>query len=111
MSTEPCLPTPESGSRKRVALRPWFVAIVLGIAAFYGWLFWPGQPGTSPLELSRADGKTRFYATTYSKTEVPLNLSLRERLFWAWREYQRRHGKRNPAAYSFPAASVRLCSI
>jgi hypothetical protein len=111
MSTEPCLPTPESGSRKRVALRPWFVAIVLGIAAFFGWLFWPGQSGTSPFELSRADGRPRFYVTTYSKTEVPPNLSLRERLFWAWREYQRRHGKRKPAAYSFPATPVRLCSI
>ena len=111
MSTEPCLPTAESGSRKRVALRPGFVAIVLGLAAFIGWLCWPGQSGISPLELSRADGRPRFYATTYAKTEVPPNLSPRERLSWAWREYQRRHGKRNPAAYTFPASPVRLCSI
>jgi len=111
MSTEPCLLTPESGAKKRVALRPWFVAIVLGIAAFYGWLFWPTESGTDPFELSRADGRPRFYATTYSKMEVPPNFSLRERLFWAWGQYQRRHGKRNPVAYSFPATPVRLCSI
>ena len=43
--------------------------------------------------------------------QAPPNLTLRQRLFWAWEQYQRRHGKRNPAAWSFPASPVQLCSI
>ncbi len=112
MSTEAPLPAAKSGSaKKRPALRPWFLAIVLGIAAFYGWLFWPSSPETNPYDLSRADGKSRFYATTYSKMEMPRKLPLPQRLLWTWTQYQRRHAKRNPAAFTFPASPVRLCSI
>ena len=109
MSTEPPLP---SEAKKRALVRPWFVATVLGIAAFVTWLAWPSsESGIAPFTLSNADGKSRFYATTYSKMQTPPNLPLRQRLFWAWMQYQRRYGKRNPAAYSFPASPVQPCSI
>lgn len=111
MSTEPPLPTRESGSKNRVAVRPWFVVTVLGMAAFILLLAWPSESGIGLTELSRADGRPRFYATTYSKTQAPPNLTLGQRLFWAWEQYQRRHGKRNPTAYSFPASPVQLCSV
>jgi hypothetical protein len=42
---------------------------------------------------------------------MPANLTLRQRLFWVWMDYKQRHGKRNPAAYSFPARPVEFCSI
>ena len=112
MSTEAQLPAETTGSvKKRPALRLWILATVMGIAAFFGWLLWPSDTEISPFDLSRADGKPRFYATTYSKMEMPRRLPLPQRLLWTWTEYQRRHRKRNPAAYSFPASPVRLCSI
>jgi len=98
-------------SKKRAAIRPWFLATILAIAALFGWLVWPSESQIGPLELSRVDGKSRFYATTYSKMQTPPNLSLRQRLFWAWMQYQRRYGKRNPATYSFAPSPVQLCSI
>jgi hypothetical protein len=30
---------------------------------------------------------------------------------WEWGQYRKHHGKRNPAAYSFPGSGVRLCGI
>lgn len=49
MSTETQLPAGKSGAaKKRPALRPWFLAIILGIGTFYGWLFWPSTPETNP---------------------------------------------------------------
>ena len=111
MSTEPPPPAPESGSKKQAAVRLWFVATVLGLAAFIVLLFWPSESGSDPFELSRADGRSRFYATTYAKAQAPPNLALSQRLFWVLTQYQRCYGKRNPAAYSFPASPVQLCSI
>lgn len=112
MSTEAQLPAGKSGSaKKRPALRPWFLAIALGIAAFYGWLLWPSDSEISPYDLSRADGKSRFYATTYAKLEMPRKLALPQRLLWTLKHYEWRHRKRNPAAYTFPASPVQLCSI
>ena len=111
MSTEPPPPTPESGSKKQAALRLWLVAAVLGLAVFIALLAWPSESGIDAFALSGADGRPRFYATTYAKTQAPPNLTLLQRLFWAWEQYQRRHGKRNPAAWSFPASPVQLCSI
>ena len=115
MGKELLLPTPESGSKKPSAVRPWFLTAVLGIAALIGWLAWPSEPDIGPFELSRADGRSRFYATTYSKMEMPRNLPLSQRLWWAWakykQEYRRRYSKPNPAAYSFPAGRLRLSSI
>jgi hypothetical protein len=81
------------------------------MAALIGWMLWPSGPEISPYELSRADGKPRFYSTTYPRVQIPSNLPLRQRLFLMWIRYKQRYGKRNPAAYSFPASPVRLCSI
>jgi len=112
MSTEAPLPAGKGGSpKKRPALRLWVLATALGVAAVYGWLLWPSDPEISPHDLSRADGRSRFYATSYSKLEMPRKLPLPERLLWTWTQYLRRHAKRNPAAYTFPASPVRLCSI
>jgi hypothetical protein len=102
----------KSGSaKKRPALRLWVLATALGLAVFYGWLWWPSDVQISPTDLSRADGKPRLYATTYPKTQLPRNLPLAERLFWTWNQYQLRHRKRNPAAYTLAASSVQLWSI
>jgi hypothetical protein len=108
MSAETPLP---GEPKKRPAVRPWFFAIILGMAAFIAWLAWPAEPRIDAFELSRADGKSRFYATTYSTMQTPAKLSLRQRLVWWWMQYQRRHAKRNPAGYSFPASPVQPCSI
>src|SRR5262245_10838475 len=100
-------------AKKQVVVRPWFVAIIMVLAAFTGWLFWPRESESeiSAIDLSRADGKPRFYATTYSKIVPATNITLRNRLFFMWMDYKRRHGKHNPAAYTFPASPVRPCSI
>jgi hypothetical protein len=111
MSVQAPLPAPESGSKKRAAVRPWFVAAVLCLAALVAWLAWPSDPERNPYDLSRADGKSRFYATTYPRTQRPANLTLLQRLTWEWVQYRQRHGKRNPAAYSFPGRPVQLCGI
>jgi hypothetical protein len=112
MSAEVPLANWKSGSpKKRRALRLWFLATVLGIAAFYGWLLWPSDTAISPYDLSRADGKPRFYATTFPKLEPPRNLPVPQRLLWTVAQYQRRHRKPNAAAYTFPAKPVGPCSI
>ena len=111
MNTEAPLPDRQSRREKRPALRPLFLAAVLGLAAFFGLLLWPVNPGISPIDLSREDGRSRFYTTTFSKMVMPPNLTLRDRLFWTWRKYQRLYEKRNPTACSFAASPVQLWSI
>lgn len=111
MCTGSAPPTPENVSKKRPAVRVWFVGVVLCCAALFAWAAWPSDPQNTPYELSRADGKSRFYVTAYPKTQRPANLSLRQRLVWEWTEYRHRHRKRNPSAYSFAARPVELCSI
>ena len=96
-------------SKNRLAIRAWVVAPVLILAAFVLCLAWPRE--NDPFELSRADGKPRFFATAYSKTPVPPNLPLAERLVREWYQYKRHHGTPNPASWSFPATPVQLCSI
>ena len=92
-------------------VRVWLIATVLGFAALYGWLLWPSDTEISATDLSREDGKPRFSATSYSKRERPRNLPLGQRLLWNWKDYQRRHAKRNPASYTFPASPVQPYSI
>lgn len=111
MSTDPLPRTKERRSRNRPALRPLLVVAVLGIAAFIGLLFWPSDPENSPYDLRNGDGKPRFYATTFSEVQMPPNLSLRQRLYWSWLQQKRRHGKRHPAAYSFPAREIQPWQI
>ena len=100
-----------ASANKRPALRLWVLATALGVAVFYGLLFWPSDGEISPIDLSRADGKPRFYATAYPKTQLPRNLPLPRRLFLMWSQYQWRHRKRNPATYTFPASPVSPRSI
>ncbi|MEW6302659.1 MAG: hypothetical protein AB1705_04260 [Verrucomicrobiota bacterium] len=104
----PVLPV-ESGLRKRPAIRLWFLLVVLSLSAFIAWFVWPSDAGVSVTELSRADGKPRFKATSYGKADLS-GQSLRQRLSWYWRDYSQR-AKPNPAAYSFPARPVQRCLI
>jgi hypothetical protein len=83
---------------------------MLCAAVFFGFVLWPSTPETEAHDLSRADGRSRFYASSYSKRQMPPNLTLRQRLFWLWLEYNRRRGK-PLGTFSFPAAPVRTCSI
>src|SRR2546428_12330079 len=59
----------------------------------------------------RGGGVPRCGPRAYQGRHNPPNLPLRQRAFWAWTQYKRRHGKPNPAAYSFPATPVQPCSI
>jgi len=111
MSTDPAPPIPESRPKKRAVVRPWFLACALGAAGLVGWLAWPSDSRISPFDLSRADGKPRFYATTYPKMQLPSKLPLSQRLFWTWVQFKRRYGKPNPTAYTFRASPARPCSI
>lgn len=92
------------------AFRPWFLLIVLGVAAFVAWWAWPRASDVSVLDFSRADGKPRFWATSYPKTDFS-NLTLWQRLYITWIDYRRRHATPNPAAYTFPPGQAQPCSI
>src|SRR5216684_8154558 len=98
MSPESPFATSGTGSQSRPVLRPFFLFGALALAILIGWMFWPSGAENNAHDLSRADGKSRFYATSYSKIELPPNLSLRLKLDWMWRDYSRRHRKPNPAA-------------
>ena len=81
-------------SPTRPALRPLFLTIILGFAGYAAWLLWPADPeNRDPFALSRADGKSRFFVTTYSLREMPTNLSIGQRVIWLWMDYRRRHGR------------------
>jgi hypothetical protein len=105
-------PTPDTElPKRRPALRLWVLGVALGLAALYGWLLWPSDREINPYDLSRADGKSRFYDTTGPRSEMPRNLGLPQRLRWTWTQYQWEHRKRNPSAYTFPAMPVQPISI
>ena len=80
-------------------------------AGMLGMVLWPEIPEVSVYELSRADGISRFYATTFSKTVAQPNRSLLRRLEHTWTEYQRRNGKRNPAGFVFARQAVQRRGI
>jgi hypothetical protein len=111
MSTERTASTSEPRPNRRPVLRPLFLAVVLGLAAFIGLLFWPSSSQINPLDLSREDGRSRFCRTAYPKAQPPPNLTLAQRSTWEWRQYRRRHGNPNPTAYSFPPRPVELWSM
>lgn len=111
MSTKSTLPSVESGPRKSTVVWPWFVTAVLCLAALFAWLAWPTEPEGIPYDLSRADGRSRFYVTTFPKAERPANLTLLQRLEWEWVQHRQRYGKRRLAAFSFPARPAQLCGI
>lgn len=96
---------------RRRKLRPFVLFSVLALAVLCGWAFWPAGPQASPYDLSRADGKPRFFRTDCFKVVMPPNFPLLQRLHWNWQEYRRRHGKPNLATYSFPPFSNQLFSI
>src|SRR5215472_15443988 len=104
MSTE--VTVPDSGSKKRLAVRPWFVAAVLVVAALIAWATWPSDEAIDPYELSRADGKARFYTTSYPRPEFSPSsrLTVPQRIAWEWWQLKRRFSKPNPSAYTFPAS-------
>lgn len=57
------------------------------------------------------DGSPRFVETTYSTRGDSPGATLWQRLFMAYFDFQRRHGKKNPAGWSFPAGTIQPCSV
>jgi len=101
-----------AGAHRRRKLRPFVLFSVLALAVLCGWAFWPVGPQESPYDLSRADGKSRFFRSDFHiNVQMPPNLPLLQQLHWHWQEYRRRHGKPNLATYSFPPCSNQLFSI
>jgi len=98
-----------NGKKKRV--RPLLLLIIAGLAVFIGWLAWPRGSSDSPFELSRADGRPRFYATEYSTPSPPPNLGVVQSLYWNWAQFRNRRAARNPATYTFPPRPVDYCFI
>lgn len=111
MNTETPLPELGHGAKKQPTVRIWLLVAALAVAALLGWSAWPSNPGISPYDLSREDGKSRFWLTCYPKVELRSSLPVRQRLQWKWTQYTRRFRKPNPAAYSFAPAPVTQCSI
>jgi hypothetical protein len=111
-STAATSPDQQAARPRRV--RRWIIASVLGVAIIVSvWRLlcfnlWDSE------EFKPApvwDGKPRFAETTYSQRGDSSNATLWQRMFMAYLDFQRRHGKKNPAAWSFPATPPRLCSI
>ena len=109
MSPEPPLTIPESGLKKGAAVRLWVISVALGVAACTLWFAWPCE--RDPFQLSLADGKLRFVATSRSKMNRPPYLRLIERLKWDWEKLAAYHRKPNPGASSFPASPLQLWSM
>lgn len=104
--------TSQDAPRKRPVARLWVVALALAFGTFFLWIEWPTGSDIDPISLSNEDGKSRFWVTTHSKMELSPNIPWRTRLMWKWIDFQKRHRKPNPAAYTFPAsAGVMPCSI
>jgi len=94
----------------------WQVALLaLALAAVLGWVLFSTNevpaPDADPHELSRADGRSRFWPTRYSVAVLPANSSFRVRLVAAWMQFRQRHSRKNPTSWSFPATPVRPCAI
>ncbi len=92
---ESSLTASESRPEPRPLFRPWFLMCVLVTAAMIGWAVWPSAPEVSALERSRADGKPRFYATTYPKLQLPPHFTLLQRLRWEWAQFNDHAERRN----------------
>jgi len=101
----------QSVPNKPPAVRLWLVVGVTCSAALLTWPAWLATQERDPLELSNADGKSRFYATAYREMEPPANVCLAQRLVWHCTQYTKRYRKPNPTLWSFPASPVGPCSV
>lgn len=94
-------------------IRRWVTASVLGlviVVSVWRLLFfnvWEDGESKPPVW----DGKPRFVETTYSKRGASPNATLWQRMLMAYLDFRMRHWKKNPATYSFPAGTIRPCSI
>ncbi len=109
MNTNTQVLTSEGASGRKSAKRLWLLLIALSALVGITWLAWPSKPEVPVLEMSKADGKPRFWVTNYSKVNRS-GMNFFQRLFWDWYEYKRRTWP-NPAGYSFPASPPVPCSI
>ena len=57
------------------------------------------------------NGEPRFVETCYPTYQVPDNAGIRQRLGIAYSKFMLRHGRKNPAASSFPPTSLQICSV
>lgn len=55
--------------------------------------------------------ESRFVLTTRPRIDLPANLTLKDRAFVLWLQFQKRFGKPRPMAHSFPASATNRCSI
>lgn len=101
----------ESRPTKRPAVRVWFLGLVVIGASLIAWLAWPQEQQDGPYELSRQDGKSRFWATSLPKSERPEKLSLLQRLRWDFDQYRERRQRPNPTRYTFPATPTQSFGI
>jgi hypothetical protein len=115
--SEPVIHELEPSARKAPRFRWWVIMIILACAAAAGW--WglsaieKSEATRDPFAQSLKDGRCRFWEGKYSVMTLtaPPNSSLLQRLDIAWINFQLKHGKKNPAAHSFPASPTLLCSI
>ena len=104
-------PPDEAQSAKRPRVRLWFLVLVGTLAVLFGWMAWPKDAKESVYDLSKADGRPRFYATKEATRSAPSDLSGFDYLIWRWNDYRRQQTPKNPAAIQFSPSPVRLCSI
>lgn len=104
-------PPEEAQSAKRPRVRLWFLVLVGSLAVLFGWMAWPKDAKGSVYDLSKADGRPRFYATKEATRSAPSDLSGFDYLIWRWNDYRRQQTPKNPAAIQFSSSPVRLCSI
>jgi hypothetical protein len=115
MSGGTAIPEPEEAARKQPLFRWWVVGIILAFAAIAGW--WglsaieQAEAARDPFGQSLADGQSRFWATRYALFTLPPNPSWFQRFQVVWINFHKKHGKKNPAAWSFAASPRQPCSI
>ena len=96
---------------KRPRFRLWLLILICTFAVLFGWALWPKYAEESVYDLSRADGRPRFYATKEATRSAPSDLSGFDYLICRWNDYRRQQTRKNPAAFQFSPSPVQLCSI
>ena len=106
---------PESSiqNSRSMRCRRWIIAILFCVVALVAvWrLFFSGSSVADEFKPQTWNGEPKFVETRYPTHQVPDNAGIRLRLGIAYSEFMLRHGKKNPAASSFPPTSLQICSV